>query len=380
MKASDIFNLYPISSQELLNAGGRDLVEKLGIEAIRQVILAVMKGENLRNRTELLTRKKIALSNGALIVFFLKGLKSDPHFLEMLPERALTALKEKSLTKQQKWIINWMLGLTDKAVQNVLRDDVHGSTPYHKNYHQTLKDASKELEKEFGKIGGSIFLDTDQQTLPSVDWMFVLHLLGAAGTQAMTIRGSDKSTYGKLFEKLILSSLLHILGFRLVDLHNNQNVNMVFWLSDKKQKRESDATALIEAGIGIRFDIGFIGRGNTEISLDKVSRFEREMELGRSHHTMATFIIVDRIGAKSKISKLAAEIGGTIVQMSMSYWPREVAKQLASITGSKFKHDLISMNKDSDVEDYLSKAIQNVPLKDLLPADFGINEDGETED
>ena len=36
------------------------------------------------------------------------------------------------------------------------------------------------------------------------------------------------------------------------------------------------ASALIKAGHGVRFDIGFIGRRNPEISLDEVSRFERE--------------------------------------------------------------------------------------------------------
>lgn len=340
MDSADLLNLYPKSGQELLDAGGRDLVEKLGIEAVRQVVLAVMKGENLRNRTELLTRRKIALSSGALIVFFLNGLKKDPAFLEKLPERALAALKHKGLTKQQRWIINWMLGLTDKAVQNVLRDDVHGSSLYHKNYDETLKDVSKQLEMEYGKLSGNLSLDSDKKNPTSaLNWVFVLHLLGAAGTQAMTIRGSDKSTYGKLFERLILGSLLKILGFTLIDPEKTKNnPNMVYWLSERKEKRESDATALIKAGVGVRFDIGFIGRGNSEISLDKVSRFEREMDFGRAHHTMGTFIIVDRIGARSRLPELAARIDGTVVQMSMSYWPREVARKLERVDG--FKHQL----------------------------------------
>jgi len=98
---------------------------------------------------------------------------------------------------------------------------------------------------------------------------------------------------------------LTLLGFRLVSKENIIDFNKVFWLSERKEKRESDATALIRAGQGVRFDIGFIGRGNPEISLDKVSRFEREIELGRQKHYMATIILVDRIGERSRIVELA---------------------------------------------------------------------------
>jgi hypothetical protein len=73
---------------------------------------------------------------------------------------------------------------------------------------------------------------------------------------------------------------LHILGFEYVTPPPHKT-SRVFWLSSREERRESDATLLYEAGKGVRFDIGFIGRGNPEISLDKVSRFEREISLGR---------------------------------------------------------------------------------------------------
>lgn len=379
MKYQDLISLYPPVGQKLLSAGGRELVERLGVEAVKQVVLAVMKGENLRNETELLTRRKIAISSGALVVFFLNGMKRDAQFLEKLPERALAALRSKSLNKEQRWIINWMLGLTDKAVQNVLRDDVQGSSQYHKNYDLALASVAKQLEAEYGPVTGQVGVTGKKSDASlNIDWMFLLHLLGAAGTQAMTIRGSDKSTYGKLFERLILGSLLHIMGFTLIDPAKNQSkMNMVYWLSERKEKRESDATALIKAGSGLRFDIGFIGRGNSEISLDKVSRFEREMDFGRVHHTMGTFIIVDRVGPKSRLMELASNIKGTVVQMSMSYWPREVAKQLGRFPG--FKHPLIQM-KDSEVEVYLAQAVRNVPIKELLPEHFDLDNPSDPED
>lgn len=100
---------------------------------------------------------------------------------------------------------------------------------------------------------------------------------------------------------------------------------MIFWLSERKNKRESDATALLKSGFGIRFDIGFIGKGNPEISLDKVSRFERSLERAGTQHNLITIILVDTIGANSKIMNMAREIGGYLLQMSRTYWVRELA-------------------------------------------------------
>lgn len=120
---------------------------------------------------------------------------------------------------------------------------------------------------------------------------------------------------------------------------------------------------LYELGQGVRFDIGFIGRGNPEISLDKVTRFEREISLGRSKFFMATIILVDRIGANSRIERMAEEVQGTIIQMSAGYWPRQVAQVLNKTFG--FKHELNRMS-DSETEKYLRKAMRKVPLEDFI--------------
>jgi len=183
------------------------------------------------------------------------------------------------------------------------------------------------------------------------------------GAETLTIRGSAKSAYGKLFEKLVLGSLLHILDFKFVKPDEIQKLSKVFWLATRGERRESDATLIYQAGKGVRFDIGFIGRGNPEISLDKVSRFQREITLGKSKWYMATIILVDRIGKQSRIERLAKEIGGTIIQMSMGYWPQEVAKVLKNTLG--YKHKLASM-KQSQLGQYLHEEMQKVPLEKFI--------------
>jgi len=112
--------------------------------------------------------------------------------------------------------------------------------------------------------------------------------------------------------------VLQILGFKHVTFPPKRT-NRVFWLTDRLGSRESDATALCSPGQAVRFDIGFIGRGNPEISRDKVSRFERQLEVGKPRYYCGTFVIVDRIGERSRLVEQAKLINGTVIQMSMRY-------------------------------------------------------------
>ena len=52
------------------------------------------------------------------------------------------------------------------------------------------------------------------------------------------------------------------------------------------------------------------------------------MDFGRQLHYMSTIVILDRIGQNSRIKELASAINGEIVQMSMSYWVKEIAQIL----------------------------------------------------
>jgi hypothetical protein len=137
----------------------------------------------------------------------------------------------------------------------------------------------------------------------------------------------------------------------------------VFWSVSRGTKRESDATALYKATHAIRFDIGFIGSGNTEISLDKVSRFERYLNLKGTRYRVTTNIIVDRIGKGSRIQELAREIDGYIVQMSASYWPITVAGILDEILG--WPHPVLRMS-ETEFETWLKTSLREAPLTNWI--------------
>jgi len=315
----------PDSVRPLLDTrSGIEVAEEIGLDVVRGIILDVMSGINIRDSTEPLTRRRIALLNAAMISQY-TSLPDSGVSIESLANSVATALERSRISRGEEWMLNWSLGLTDKAVQNVLRDDHLGLAGYTERFLETLRQVSERARKDFGELAGS--LRVGDKEIP-LDWFFILYLTTGIGSQTLTIRGSEKSLYGKLFERLVLGTALHVLGFEFVSGSGPTDASKrQFWLSTTS-KRESDATLLIPPGRGVYFDIGFIGRGNPEITLDKVSRFERTAEFADREHGMATFIIVDRIGTRSRIEELARRIDGTVIQMSMSYWPQLLARQL----------------------------------------------------
>lgn len=345
---------------QLLSASGTDLVRQSGLDVVRGIVLDVLTGKNLRDSTEVLTRRRIVALNLAMVRLFIQGTTLADDFTAQLPHLATRILTAAHLNKADRWLAQWVLGLTDKAFQNVLRDNPEALVEYRDQYIASCRKAIANYVQEHGEISGKLELGFGAKA--EINWLFLTYLLNAVGAQTLAIRGSEKSAYGKLFERLILGALLHILGFEQVT-PPPPRFNRVFWLSSQGEKRESDATLLYQPGKGVRFDIGFIGKGNPEISLDKVTRFEREIELGRSRFYMATIILVDRISAGSKIETLAKSVDGTIIQMSANYWPQQVARILNQTFG--LKHALVDM-KQEFIGDFLRQELAHTPLEDFI--------------
>ncbi|MCC6300997.1 MAG: CfrBI family restriction endonuclease [Anaerolineales bacterium] len=366
-RINSLTELMTPADLDLLSASGSQLVEQIGLDVVRGVVLDILTGKNLRDSTEVLTRRRIATLNLATIEMFLKGSTLSKNFINEAPNIAVNTLSKGKLSKSERWLAQWVLGLTDKVFQNVLRDNPQAISEYRDRYIQICSEVIGARNLEKGTLRGEIEIGDGIKA--QINWLWITYLLNTVGAQTLAIRGSEKSAYGKLFEKLVLGSLLHILGFKHVS-PPPQEFEKVFWLSSRNEKRESDATLLYQLGKGVRFDIGFIGRGNPEISLDKVTRFEREISLGRSRFFMATIILVDRIGVNSRIERMADEVQGTIIQMSAGYWPKQVVNVLNKTMG--FKHELLRMN-DSEAGEYLRKAMRSVSLEQFigLSKDFG---------
>lgn len=357
----DVTSLMPAKARALMAGKGDEVIRQVGLDVIRGTVYDVLCGKNLRDSTETITRKRLATMNAATLALFIRGETKYPGFAEQLPSLAASRLKQTPKADERQ-ILQWMLGLTNKASQNVLRDSTDRIDGYKDEYVRICRQVASLCESDYGVLKGGFRFSATERA--EISWSFMIELLQTVGAQTLAIRGSEKSMYGKLFERLILGSLLTILGFKSVPRDYIVEPNRVFWLSSAGNKRESDATLLLGAGQGVRFDIGFIGRGNPEISLDKVSRFEREIEFGNDKWYMATMILVDTIGRRSRISKLAEAIDGTIIQMSMVCWPKLIAVELHNRLG--FSHEMVNM-ADKDVCAYLRSKMAQVPLQDFIP-------------
>lgn len=260
------------------------------------------------------------------------------------------------------WPAQWLLGLTNKSIQNVLRSSPDFQS-YITDFEAAIEEAALKLPEEAGNVKMMPgFVETEGR-MAELDWKDITRLTTAIGSATLTIRGSDKSIYGNLFEKLVLGSTLAVLGFQRVEPKTNTRTSNVFWLSDSSDVRESDATLLLQPGNLVRFDIGFIGPGNSEISKDKLSRYARELELSGGLHGSTTFIIVDRLPKTGKTEQAARNIGAEILQMSLNILPRDLARRLGERLS--FEHELQTMPEEQ-IPAYLQSKLAAVPIGDFL--------------
>jgi len=346
--------------KQLSNYSGTEVIDRLGADVIKNVVTSILSGGNIRALTESLTRRRLNLSNATMLMLYLECMRNNNNFSRDLHKLVANELKNSKLDKESRIFLNWLVGLTGKGIQNVLRSDEETFQEYITDLDNSLTKSVMESKSIFGTLKAVI---TDKNNYDyRLGWKELSQIFTAVGAQTLTIRGSEKSMYGKYFEKLVLGSLLTILGFSLKD-NKIEKREKIFWLSDRQDKRESDATIIYKPGVGARFDIGFIGPGNPEVSLDKVSRFEREIEIENQKHYMSTIILIDRIGAKSRISDMAKKIDGNIIQMSMTYWVKEVVSVLHD--KMSFNHTLLKLNGEESIA-YINEHMEKINLKQFV--------------
>src|SRR5579885_3034930 len=86
-EGNQLSDLLGPEALNLLTGRGVDLIEQVGMDVVRDIILDIFIGKNLRDSTEILTRSRIVALNIALTSFFLKGANRSPDFIEKLPSR-----------------------------------------------------------------------------------------------------------------------------------------------------------------------------------------------------------------------------------------------------------------------------------------------------
>lgn len=348
---------FPQIALPLLVSKGEDLIDSLGLESLRDVVEGVLLGENVRSATEHLTRRRTGLVCNAMYRMYISIAQSGISPEELI-DLAYNQYLLKSNTLEEKIILRWMLGLTQKQVQNVLRSDSSNWERYISTLHESIDGIKVTSELDYLK-NTTIYLDD-----PSVEltWEWQTLFAMALGSATLAIRGSEKSIYGKFFEKLILGSVLSVMGFNLSE--KNTLKEKIFWLSSRSDKRESDATLIYKAGLGVRFDIGFIGVGNSEITLDKTSRFAKMEEISGVPHNLYTIIIVDRVGKNSRVIQQAKEINSSIVQMSHADWAFQLGQILEKVLLG-FTSPFSNLSS-KEISSYIEQGVKSAPLEAIL--------------
>lgn len=356
-------NVMPAALSGLLSQTGSDFIERSGVEFVRQATLQVLLGQNIRTQTEPLTRQRISEVAGCLLALFTSAHSNIPDFTHEASRLAIQHLAAKGAPG--KPVGQWLVGLTKKSVQNVLRGDTQNIEKHVVSFENAIQQAAKTLEGEFGKLEFIVNIPSVSGKQSRLSWIDTLRLTTTIGCAELAVRGADKSRYGKLFERLVLGSVLSILGFDYDADDDGSRRERVFVLSSARGDRECDATLIVKPGVVGQFDIGFIGVGNSEITKDKLSRYARSGERGDHRFSSTSFVIVDRLptGPKAKSHSQAKTTGTEIIQMSMTLWPRDLAKSIANRLD--YTHPLAQAT-DEQASKTITQAMQRINPLDFL--------------
>ena len=350
-------NLIPDDSIKLVKYSAKDLVDRLGKDIIAGVVESILCGGNYRDLTEGLTQRRVLLMNASLLTTYLKALNSIEDFQENISHIIKSELSTARLNQNVKSYLYWFLGLTGKSIQNVVRNN-EGFEKYLSALDSNMNEISQYITKQYGDID-VVFNNKGVQYM--MKWPSLLRCMLAMGAQTLTIRGSEKSMYGKFFEKMVLGSVLTLIGAKFIDKNDISKKKMVFWLSQTDdKKRECDATLLLRGGFGVRFDIGFIGQGNPEIVADKLSRYERAAERGEHRLYASTIVLTDKIADDSNIMNIARRISAYVIQMSGTYWVYELAKTLKG-EFEFYDHPLLNMTQHESIK-YIKENIKTIDM------------------
>ncbi len=354
-----IYDKYNDIGKSNAKATSSDFTDMVGEEGIRDIVCKVLLGGNVRDITEFITQRRLINSYSAMLDLYIKHMNK---YAKSTEGYANYVARDLVMSKgDSKMISLWLLGLTKKGLDNIVRTQ-ENIMDYQYSFVDSMNNAVKDLENTYGKLSGTIEVAGSKLDL---NWNVLSLMFMSMGAQTLSIRGSAKSMNGKMFEKLVLGTLLTLIGFTYLPEppKNVDKSKKYFWLSNMDEnERETDAT-LIYNGKAISVDIGFIGKGNPEITLDKVTRFGAYKQIGGIPHDMATMIVVDTVGENSDLFNKAKRVNGYVFQMKKDEWTIEFAKVVSRI----MEIDIVLAEKNIDeLKDYFEKELKKIEMKKFV--------------
>lgn len=354
-----IYDKYNNIGKNNIKATSSDFTNMVGEEGVRDIVKKVFLGGNVRDITEFITQRRLINSYSAMLDLYLKEIGDKTETTEDYAEYVANDLiKSKG---DAKMLDLWLLGLTKKGLDNIVRTQ-ENIVDYQYSFTESMDDAIEDLENEYGALKGTIEVNGRKMDL---NWNVMSFMLMAMGAQTLSIRGSAKSMNGKMFEKLVLGSILSVMEFTFLPEPPSRidRSQKYFWLSNMDEnERETDATVVYN-GIAVSIDIGFIGRGNPEITLDKVTRFNAYKQIGGIPHDMSTIIIVDMVGENSDLFNKADRVNGHVLQMKNKNWTIDFSRTLCGIMN--ISHELNDM-KINDLDSYFEDKLKAIDISRFI--------------
>lgn len=356
-----LINEYSKIGKDNITTSRSKLTDIIGEDGVKDIVTNVLLGGNVREKTEFIVQRRLLVSYASMLELFIKHL-SNLSSMKEYSDTVTNELKSQS-NKPSRTFYLWLLGLTGKGLDNIVRGD-ENIDDYNESFTFSMEESIDFFNEQFGELSGKIKIDGQDLEL---NWEILSLLLLTIGSQTLTIRGSAKSTNGKMFEKLVLGSLLYALGFTYYSeppTPQEINTNQAgFYLSHMAEhERETDATVFFNEK-AISIDIGFIGKGNPEISLDKVTRFGSYKNIGGINHDMSTIVIVDTVAENSDIFQKARDVRAFIIQMKDKNWTQQFSSLLESTLGID---DTLKDLEVGDFQDHFTTKLDSFNMKRLF--------------
>ena len=243
--------------------------------------------------------------------------------------KELTELAKKHPNDDEKW-------------KSAIREMIEKGTPEDKRLRQWLIGLTKKTAVNLG-IKVSEYPSVFDQMMESIETTQGVQrrdmaLLLWCGSATLTIRGSQKSKIGKSLEQSIARTALTTIGLK--EERGDFRLNV---LADGEVDRETDAEIRTPRGF-IRMEIGLIGKGNSEVISDKVSRVDKN-----------GIILMDILPAKSTARQTAEHNRVRLIQLRSNHPLEELREHLVGLRVENVQQEAIRLEE-------VAERIMAIPL------------------
>lgn len=289
------------------------LTDAYSPRSLRILTLHLLMGRNYRLITEKNTKDKLLFTYLWLSDIVTEAKREFGENWQSALIDDLFSLRRKM--PEQKNLMYWLIGLTAKTSVNlgVATTDIPN----------VMSDLLSHIRSLFNEVGRGNSVDDT--------WLLLM-----AGSATLNIRGSEKSTIGKVLEKVMIRAILSILGLE-------EGVN--FWTNierDLEVDREADAEIATNRG-RIRVEVGLISSGNQEVTEDKIAR------VGRNG-----IILFDKVGAKTRIYQTAERNSVKLVQIRNNQPIVEIYRHISPLS-------TIKLNEPPTTEEEIFNKLNELP-------------------